>query len=49
MRGAQAFGCYIAKSLVFGEVNGFAAAPGLLIRSIAFVHWTFHCSTDPGV
>ena len=40
--------CYIAKSLVFGKVNGFASMPGLLIRSITFVHETFHRSADPG-
>ena len=39
--------CYIAKSLVFGKVNGFASMPRLLIRSITFVHETFHRSADP--
>ena len=39
--------CCIAKSLVFGKVNGFTSMPGLLIRSFTFVHETFHRSADP--
>ena len=48
MRNVQVFGCYIAKLLVFGKVNGFATMPGLLTCSITFVHETFHRSADPG-
>ena len=46
--GTKAFGCDIAKSLVFGKVNGFAATTSLLVRSITFVHYTFHRGADPG-
>ena len=34
----SAFGCDIATSLVFGKVNGFAAATSLPVRSITFDH-----------
>ena len=48
MGNTSAFGCDIAKSLVFGKVNGFAATTRLLVRSITFAHYTFHRGADPG-